>query len=1145
MLADDCVMVSPDGSCSSPPYESISCAIQNGATGICLSGTFKDHSDTVTFNGINVEIYGTGSLFLNSQLYFEAGIGTSLTFIDVTIQDSYIEYKNSTFVTSGFTFPTEVVIIDCSFFDSKFIFPQLPDILQSLDITMEDSVFQGNNASNCQLAVTKTDELMIRVSKSNIHACSVTLQSSSLYFELLNSSLSATLLDVSAPSYLKIPSIVVMEDNSFVPSTLQSMVRLNLFNPYIIISSSMFANTSFEISVNQNQLQEPTLFLVSLANVDFHHSHKVGNGGALMISSGNVSDAKISISSCTFLENRASKASTDLPGYAGAVYVQGSSVQLQVEHSLFINNSASESGSALYTSEGVLVSITNCTFQYYITEDVYQFRQIFSVSGMMLNLSGSIQAVNPLPEVHAYEMELFSIDRLQKLDLRIHCPRWYQHSASFEDDDVNLTVSKMSYSCQPCQELYYSSYSTDSRLIYPADEFNISDSNTTSSIHGIISGQCISCPYGAKCSGNTVFPQPNYWGHWIGDELEFDQCPPEYCCSGTDKARCAAFDSCAGNRGGQLCGACRAGYSLPILGDDCVPNGQCGGDEWFWVLAVLGTIGYALWYTFKDDIFKLIQTIGTVVKNSLLDLKRMMFGNSEDPGEPEKPPEDVNKGYFGIVMFFVQMSIAMKITIDFSDLDGGSSFTDQVTEYLTGLMNMDFTKFSFSVCPIIGLTTLGKVAYGVLFLLCIYFSWAALFLVLEVIRFSGKCNVSVKQLQTLRVDFIEGLIEIIKYSYVGFCGLIAMSLMCTRVARSWVWFYDATQNCYEDWQIGMLMFGLFYAIPFPFALLFAMKYLKRDIIGAKRFVFCCIFPLVSLCLIGLYNLQPARSCVEDLLPDFGNSKREELPETSKAILSRLQGPFKAETFGKSASFYSPLYWEAVISVRRLLVTSMTLIPYHSERMMVITCLCASFLIHHFYVFPFAVRTSNHVEMFSLLLLLFTAIINLLKASLIDSAAIPNGPTVSFFEDLELLESLLVFILVAFIIMIEIWQRFDKGPAELDDNIPVVTFPHRKEDNQFPKSHDFQIIRRSSQDDKTAQTKHNMFNLFRRISRKSPIYEFPQYDYNESNSEKENCRQQHDNGFPHDNVMYNIELADTGPGSKISYEEQIPPTERLF
>ncbi len=61
---------------------------------------------------------------------------------------------------------------------------------------------------------------------------------------------------------------------------------------------------------------------------------------------------------------------------------------------------------------------------------------------------------------------------------------------------------------------------------------------------------CGRCSYGAYCSGNKIYPKPNYWGYWEDNEVVFLQCPAGYCCAETIEAPCKQFDFCAGNRSG-------------------------------------------------------------------------------------------------------------------------------------------------------------------------------------------------------------------------------------------------------------------------------------------------------------------------------------------------------------------------------------------------------------------------------------------------------------------------------------------------------------------------------------------------------------------------------------------------------------------
>ncbi len=183
--------------------------------------------------------------------------------------------------------------------------------------------------------------------------------------------------------------------------------------------------------------------------------------------------------------------------------------------------------------------------------------------------------------------------------------------------------------------------------------------------------------------------------------------------------------------------------------------------------------------------------------------------------------------------------------------------------------------------------------------------------------------------------------------------------------------------------------------------------LKKNEISAATFICCCLCPLPAVVFIPLYKCVTRNRIA---------TYTEELPESSQIVVSNLQGPFRDDEQNMT------VYWEAMISFRRLLITGMTLVSYASVRMKIITIMSLIFLIQHIFMRPFLVKTSNHVETFSLLLLSISAVINLLKASLTDSGVVPSGPTVSFFETIELCEKMFVLLIIAYILLIEFRNR---------------------------------------------------------------------------------------------------------------------------
>ncbi len=328
--------------------------------------------------------------------------------------------------------------------------------------------------------------------------------------------------------------------------------------------------------------------------------------------------------------------------------------------------------------------------------------------------------------------------------------------------------------------------------------------------------------------------------------------------------------------------------------------------------------------------------------------------------------------------------------IEFSEIDKSDSILDKIKENLSRFFNLELSKLSFQFCPIVGLTTLGKHVFKFLFLLSVYTSWFIIFsfiLCSSVWRqYKGRLDTEGNgKLVIFKLKLVTGFIEIIKYTYSGFCDFIFTSLVCIKLGQKYVWWYDGTNTCLENWQILTIIFTVAYAIPFPFVLLLGMKMIRQHLIGANIFIFSCLCPVVGICLM--------------LQRKIGEEQRlkYESPPVVNLILSVLQGPYKGSENETS------MYWEAMVSVRRLLIISMTLISYESIRMVAITGLCIIFLAQHVCMYPFKVKSSNQCEMISLMLLTFAAVINLLKALQI-LVLFPQGHLYPFLKGWNLLKS---------------------------------------------------------------------------------------------------------------------------------------------
>ncbi len=143
-------------------------------------------------------------------------------------------------------------------------------------------------------------------------------------------------------------------------------------------------------------------------------------------------------------------------------------------------------------------------------------------------------------------------------------------------------------------------------------------------------------------------------------------------------------------------------------------------------------------------------------------------------------------------------------------------------------------------------------------------------------------------------------------------------------------------------------------------------------------------------------------------------------------LKMLKGQFMMDSQGGfRESDEGTQYWERVLMLRRLSISTTILIPNAMIRLSICLALCLVFLLHHAYTNPFVYHISNKAETFSLCLLCAAAAINLLKATLTYVGTNPEGPQVEILKNLELFEIMLVVFLIVFILSLEAANAISK------------------------------------------------------------------------------------------------------------------------
>ncbi len=580
-----------------------------------LNITFTEHQA----ENIDNEMIGSNQVVLfNWGLQISSKNQRGATITMIKISNSIIRH-----ITIIINIAT-IIFIECTF-DSTLIRDIIPTAYRHagyMNIALNDCNFDCKWFEfdiKCGLELSHFGFIHLSLINTSMTFCTLKLVGNSVSLSIEGSSLFNTLIKISVRSFLRVPSVINIQNTSFInnrSAKYDEPFSMKLLNPYVIINWSIFHGFPVEI-ISSSHYKKQELYFVQITDSRFVNAHKDGNGGALLIQSG-LEKAVCKLLNVTFLDNRA------YFGKGGAIYARGNSLLFTVHDSKFSRNFADDIGTSLYATQGVVLDIRHTSFHMEIATKIPL--PILSVFGRVKTITANFEIDNLSPVLYNSAFNVLTIYLVSDyFAIQIDCPLWYNHNFEFRTEIASnfkqrnysstQAITNLRYECGVCSESYYTTLPRKNKIsFFP----NISTFNETSK------SLCKSCPYGAHCSGNSVVARPNFWGYYHEGELLFQQCPKQHCCSGNDESLCSAYNSCTGNRTGALCGACKEGLSVSILSGECIPNSKCGDDHWFWLLAFLMMLAYTIWYTFKDDVMT-IALLGIDMTNNALTSKYQMW----------------------------------------------------------------------------------------------------------------------------------------------------------------------------------------------------------------------------------------------------------------------------------------------------------------------------------------------------------------------------------------------------------------------------------------------------------------------------------------------------------------------------------------
>ncbi len=471
--------------------------------------------------------------------------------------------------------------------------------------------------------------------------------------------------------------------------------------------------------------------LQSWVNIRIYESYfinntKSGSGGAIELAvhfsnEQTFSSSSIGVINSSFVENTAHRRGF-LSSFGGAIYLESTTANLPIEafqqitiaisSSIFENNNAKDGGGALYSSYGSFVLIVgNCTFIFNsVIEPGGLANGIFVLTYSTTVIEGSsfvffLQLAQASPPL----FEFLSETSVKKISLTAQCFPWYRISFTnafgISKSSGMLVLQEASFHCTPCPLSFYMPTDGKYSISYSEMEASLQVLPLSTSVIKT-NGKCSPCPVGANCPGYELKAKPNFWGYHSNSEIIFQQCPIGYCCVGNGKNLCHEFDSCSGNRDGILCGTCLKGYSLSMLSYNCIADAMCAA-HWIWPLIILTAFLYTMWYTFKDFILGIPTSLSKVL------CKRKACRHKQTN------ETHVDKGYFGILTYFVQAAAIMRLSFTQSYVRSIDSLFQKIESFLGLFLSFELSNISSDVCSKIGLTTTEKTRLKFVFAGCI------------------------------------------------------------------------------------------------------------------------------------------------------------------------------------------------------------------------------------------------------------------------------------------------------------------------------------------------------------------------------------------------------------------------------------------
>ena len=705
----------------------------------------------------------------------------------------------------------------------------------------------------------------------------------------------------------------------------------------------------------------------------------------------------------------------DLQGKGGAIRVQSGIVV--IENCNFSDNAALRLGGSIFIDYKGNVSIVNTTFY---TSDKLEHVTHGSIihSNGTLMLDGAVLYARAALDYKAVFQHSGLRWSIRVLDIQVMCPPGYMirtsNATSYKiEPDVGLKASiildQLSYYCEACPRLKYDltpgyiHYKVSARrLTYLTLRIDgIAPNLAAGGKSDIIQPKCLGCPYGGVCEIG-ITPQNSFWGYQKSGNIEFVQCPENYCCS---EKECVKYNSCGPHRQGTLCGECTHGYTESIYGSKCVPKSSC---KWYW-LALPASIPflYAV-FTFilvcniksdrrtKADKCVWVDGDGAQIGGAV---GRTGNGIERTASTSSYTNKEII-GFFPLILTSLWLIQDMK----FFRIESSDNFIDHIHDILKALSSfrLEDIKLLEEACVFTNLVAWQKQLLSLAMVPCYFIFFI---IVVVIVQLCKSMAVPQETGHLISVQLQTGIIVIV---YIVTQSLLMSTLNlvhCVRLGNPLVLYISGGVLCYQPWQYGMLAYLALCLIPLPLCFFLGPLLSFPAFNSLYKLVTGLCFPGPVLIYLILKTLRRR----------YWNNEMRQKQYTDRhcSTSTVLYGPYIDFTFPK----LGPVSWLGFhLAYRFALVALWTYITNHLMRVLCMSITCFVFLLFHSHLRPFRQDIDNNIATGAYSLLMATGVVNCVKATFTTANRKPQGPNANLLRFLQHIEnSLCIWIPALFII----------------------------------------------------------------------------------------------------------------------------------